>query len=116
MPIFQAEMVPPASRGFIVATYQISLMVRSHARNLGDCSLTQMQTGGLVVNCIARGTSSLSSNAAWQIPLGLFYLVPSVVAALIWLIPEVSLPMSSYITTKCSTSHTHVASLLGGLS
>lgn len=72
-----------------------------------------MQTGGLIVNCIARGTSSLSSNAAWQIPLGLFYVVPSVVAALIWFIPEVSDDHSQY--GKYS-SLTRVVSLRGGLS
>ncbi|KEF58701.1 uncharacterized protein A1O9_06627 [Exophiala aquamarina CBS 119918] len=71
VPIFQSEITPPKARGFIVATYQISLMC-----------------GGLVVNCIARGTGSLPGNEAWRIPLGLFYVVPSVVAALIWFIPE----------------------------
>lgn len=29
VPIFQSEITPPKARGFIVATYQISLMVRT---------------------------------------------------------------------------------------
>ncbi|KAJ5655253.1 hypothetical protein N7507_007203 [Penicillium longicatenatum] len=71
VPIFQAEITPKQARGFIVGTYQISLYL-----------------GGLMINCVARGTSSLPSNAAWQIPFGLFYIIPTFVAACIWFIPE----------------------------
>lgn len=53
--------------------------------------MRRVQLGGLVMNCIARGTESIQSNAAWQIPFGLFYFVPTVVALCIWFIPEVSL-------------------------
>lgn len=41
------------------------------------------------MNLIARGTMSLPGNQSWQIPLGLFYVVPTVVTVLIWFIPEV---------------------------
>ncbi|KAK8124249.1 sugar transporter [Apiospora kogelbergensis] len=71
VPIYQSEITPKKSRGFVVGTYQISLML-----------------GGLVMNCIARGTGSIKSNVAWQIPLGLFYVVPTIVALLVWFIPE----------------------------
>lgn len=62
--------------------------MRFGTATVASADLTQM--GGLVVNCIARGTGSLPGNEAWRIPLGLFYVVPSVVAGLIWFIPEVS--------------------------
>jgi MFS family permease len=44
--------------------------------------------GGLVINSICYGTSSLSDNRAWRIPLGMFYIVPSIVIAGIWFVPE----------------------------
>ncbi|KAF3807972.1 hypothetical protein GCG54_00015562 [Colletotrichum gloeosporioides] len=40
------------------------------------------------MSCICRGTSMLSTNNAWRIPLGLFFIVPSIVMAVIWFIPE----------------------------
>lgn len=71
VPAYQSEIVPAQVRGFIVGTYQLSLIM-----------------GGLVINAVCRGTSSLPDNRAWRIPLGLFYIVPSIVASLIWFIPE----------------------------
>ncbi|KAI0018645.1 sugar transporter [Xylariomycetidae sp. FL0641] len=71
VPVFQAEVTPRRARGFVVGTYQLSLAF-----------------GGLVINCVARGTGDLPSNAAWQIPFGLFYVVPVIVAACVWFIPE----------------------------
>lgn len=44
--------------------------------------------GGLVINCVCFGTSNLSSNKAWRIPLGLFYIVPTIILSLVWFIPE----------------------------
>lgn len=32
----------------------------------------------------------MTTNAAWRIPFGLFYIVPTIVASLIFLVPEVS--------------------------
>lgn len=55
----------------MVGSYQLSLIV-----------------GGLVINCICFGTSGIQDNRAWRIPLGLFYVVPTIVLALIWFIPE----------------------------
>ncbi|ORY54698.1 general substrate transporter [Pseudomassariella vexata] len=42
----------------------------------------------LVINSICYGTSKLPDNRAWRIPLGMFYLVPSIVLSLIFFIPE----------------------------
>ena len=41
------------------------------------------------MNCICRGTSTLDTNTAWKIPLGLFLIVPTIVVSLIWFIQEV---------------------------
>ncbi|KAF0325277.1 vegetative cell wall protein gp1 [Colletotrichum asianum] len=71
VPIYQSEITPQCARGFVVGTYQLSLAV-----------------GGLVVNVVARGTGSLNSSAAYLIPYGLFYLVPLIVIAGIWFVPE----------------------------
>jgi SP family sugar:H+ symporter-like MFS transporter len=70
-PPFQAEIVPAPVRGFAVGTYQTSLLF-----------------GGIIINSVCRGTSGLTSNAAWKIPIGLFYIVPVTIASCIWLIPE----------------------------
>ena len=71
VPIFQSEISPAPIRGMIVGTYQLAI-----------------NFGGLIINCICRGTSTLSSNAAWRIPIGLYYIVPTIVICLIWFIPE----------------------------
>ncbi|RSL73661.1 hypothetical protein CEP54_000031 [Fusarium duplospermum] len=71
VPTFQSEIVPAQARGFMVGSYQLSLAV-----------------GGLVINSVCFGTSSLPDNRAWRIPLGLFYIVPTIVVAGIWFIPE----------------------------
>ena len=70
-PPFQAEIVPAPIRGFAVGTYQTSLLM-----------------GGIIINSVCRGTSELTTNASWRIPLGLFYIVPTIVASCIWFIPE----------------------------
>lgn len=70
-PLYQAEIVPAPVRGLAVGTYQTSLLM-----------------GGIIINSVCRGTSGLSSNAAWRIPQGLFYIVPSIIATSIWFIPE----------------------------
>ncbi|KAF6834706.1 vegetative cell wall protein gp1 [Colletotrichum plurivorum] len=71
VPIYQSEITPQKARGFVVGTYQLSLAI-----------------GGLVVNAVARGTGSLNSSAAYLIPYGLFYVVPVIVIAGIWFVPE----------------------------
>lgn len=71
VPVFQSEIVPAPVRGLAVGSYQFSLMF-----------------GTLIVNCVCRGTSTLEGNTAWRIPIGLFYLVPTIVLCLVWFIPE----------------------------
>lgn len=63
--------MPAPVRGLVVGTYQWSLII-----------------GGIVINSICYGTSHLPDNRSWRIPLGLFYVVPTVIAASIWFIPE----------------------------
>ncbi|KZF23905.1 general substrate transporter [Xylona heveae TC161] len=70
-PLFQAEIVPAPIRGMAVGTYQASLLL-----------------GGIIINSVCRGTSEIQSNAAWRIPQGLFYIVPTIVASGVWFIPE----------------------------
>ncbi|KAL4913654.1 general substrate transporter [Aspergillus aurantiobrunneus] len=71
VPVYQSEIVPAEVRGFIVGTYQLSL-------NLG----------GVVISAVCYGTSRIMDNRAWRIPLGLFYIVPAIIAASIFFIPE----------------------------
>ncbi|KAJ4169634.1 hypothetical protein NW754_005786 [Fusarium falciforme] len=71
VPIYQSEIVPARSRGFVVSTYQTSVIL-----------------GSLIVSIITRGTSDIPSNASWQIPYGLFFFVPTIVASAIWFVPE----------------------------
>ncbi|KAH8878698.1 general substrate transporter [Thozetella sp. PMI_491] len=71
VPIYQSELVPAHARGFVVATYQTSLVF-----------------GSLLMNLICLGTSTLPGKESWQIPLGLFFVIPTIVAALIWFLPE----------------------------
>lgn len=71
VPAYQSEIVPAPVRGMIVGTYQLSLVL-----------------GGFIINCVCRGTSTISDNKSWRIPLGLFYIVPTIIASLIWFIPE----------------------------
>lgn len=72
VPIYQSEIAPEMARGFVVGTYQLSLTV-----------------GGLVINAVARGTGLINGASAYRIPFGLFYVVPTIVASCMWLVPEV---------------------------
>ncbi|KAL3470021.1 general substrate transporter [Aspergillus californicus] len=71
VPIFQSEIVPAPVRGLVVGSYQLSLTL-----------------GGLVINAVCYGTSRIQDNRAWRIPLGLFYIVPSIIACSIFFLPE----------------------------
>ena len=71
VPAYQSEIVPAPVRGLIVGTYQFSLVL-----------------GGLVINCVCLGTSNLPDNRSWRIPIGLFYIIPTIIAAGIWFLPE----------------------------
>ncbi|KAF9891506.1 hypothetical protein FE257_003973 [Aspergillus nanangensis] len=71
VPVLQSELVPARVRGFVVGTYQAGLL-----------------TGQLIMSLICRGTSVIEGDASWRIPLGLLYVIPSIVASLIWFMPE----------------------------
>lgn len=73
VPVYQSEVVPAPIRGLMVGSYQVSLGI-----------------GGLIINGICRGTSTIQNNNAWMIPYGLYYIIPTFVACAIWFIPEVS--------------------------
>lgn len=44
--------------------------------------------GGIIISSVCYATSSITSNNAWIIPYGLYYVVPTIVASLVWIIPE----------------------------
>ncbi|KAJ5975134.1 hypothetical protein N7481_008841 [Penicillium waksmanii] len=71
VPVYQSEVVPAPVRGFVVGTYQLAIGI-----------------GGIIINSICRGTSTLEGNKSWRIPFGLFYVIPCVILSMIWLIPE----------------------------
>lgn len=71
VPAFQSEIVPASARGFIAGSYQLSLIF-----------------GGFVINSVCRGTSGIKDNRSWRIPLGLFYIVPTIILSLIFFTPE----------------------------
>ncbi|OBT71175.1 hypothetical protein VF21_10093 [Pseudogymnoascus sp. 05NY08] len=71
VPVFQAEIVPASVRGLVVATYQLAIYI-----------------GGLIMSIVCQATSNLAGDQQWQIPLGLFAVIPAIVAGLVWFIPE----------------------------
>ncbi|KAH8714587.1 general substrate transporter [Ilyonectria robusta] len=71
VPVLQSELVPAEVRGLVVGTYQSGLLF-----------------GQLLMAVICRGTSELEGHSSWRIPLGLFFVIPSILAVGIWWIPE----------------------------
>lgn len=71
IPTTLAELAPAKIRGSMGVLYWLAIKI-----------------GGLVVTGIARKTSSISSSASWQIPFGLILIIPAVVIAMVWFIPE----------------------------
>lgn len=71
IPTTLAELAPRNVRGAMGVLYWLSIKI-----------------GGLVVTGIARGTSGISTNAAWQIPFGLILVIPFICIWLVWIIPE----------------------------
>ena len=47
------------------------------------------QCGGLLITGIVRATSKDRDNSAWQIPIGLIFVIPVIVILLVWFLPEV---------------------------
>lgn len=71
VPVFQSEIVPAEIRGFVVGTYQFALIA-----------------GGLILNIICSGTSGIQDDRAFRIPYGLFYIIPAIIMASIFFVPE----------------------------
>lgn len=67
----QSELVPAAVRGATVSTYQSSLLF-----------------GQLSASLICRGTGGLIGSKSWRIPLGLLYVIPTIMLCTVWYIPE----------------------------
>ena len=44
--------------------------------------------GVLLMSIVGHFTANLPNNNSWRIPFALFYVAPSIVATLIWFIPE----------------------------
>jgi hypothetical protein len=43
----------------------------------------------MVIGWVCDGTSKIHDERSWRIPLGLFFIIPTIIASLIWFIPEV---------------------------
>ncbi|KAM0556772.1 hypothetical protein ACHAPJ_005832 [Fusarium lateritium] len=71
VPVLQSELVPAEARGFVVGTYQSGLLF-----------------GSLIMSIICRGTSEIKGHGSWQIPYGLFFVIPSILAVAVWWVPE----------------------------
>ncbi|CAI7590145.1 unnamed protein product [Penicillium crustosum] len=71
VPVFQSEIAPTQIRGFMVGTYQLTIVF-----------------GGMVIGWVCNGTSKIHDDRSWRIPLGLFFIIPTIIASLIWFIPE----------------------------
>lgn len=89
IPVFQSEIVPAPVSGLVVGTYQFSLIVCFPGPSLYTFDSDTFQLGGIVINAVCLGTSNIMDNRSWRIPLGLFYIVPTIIICLIWFIPEV---------------------------
>ncbi|KAK2690691.1 hypothetical protein QWA68_010481 [Fusarium oxysporum] len=71
VPIYQAETAPRALRGLVTSSLQLMI-------NLG----------ALVASLVTWRTSSMKSNAAWHIPVGLQFLAPTFLLVLWFWVPE----------------------------
>ncbi|SPO01819.1 related to RGT2 - Sensor of high external glucose concentrations [Cephalotrichum gorgonifer] len=71
VPVLQSELVPARVRGFVVGTYQSGLLF-----------------GQLTMALICQRTAKIEGEASWRIPLGLFFIVPSILICGVWFLPE----------------------------
>ncbi|KAM0414711.1 hypothetical protein ACHAPT_013450 [Fusarium lateritium] len=71
IPLYQAEITPLQARGAMVASYNTALL-----------------SGMLIMSLICYGTSEIPSRASYLLPIGLFYIVPSIVLACTFFMPE----------------------------
>lgn len=71
IPMFQAEIVPAAVRGSLVATYTFSHIF-----------------AGFVSSIVTNFTSRLAGDQSWMIPFGLILIWPTLVLTFCWIVPE----------------------------
>ncbi|KAF4452185.1 Hexose transporter 2 [Fusarium austroafricanum] len=71
VPIYQAETAPKALRGLITSSLQMMILL-----------------GSLVASLVTWGTSSMKTNAGWQIPVGLQFFAPTALLILWFWVPE----------------------------
>lgn len=71
VPIYHSETSPKALRGTMTSTLQLMIVL-----------------GQVVASLVTFGTQHISSNAAWQIPVGLQFVAPSVILAFLPFVPE----------------------------
>lgn len=71
VPIYQGEVSPRVLRGMMTATLQLMIV-----------------GGQLIASLVTYGTKTIAGNASWQIPVGLQFIAPSVITALLPLVPE----------------------------
>ena len=96
IPIFLAEISPAHMRGSMGVLYWLGVKVcRFHLHkeiyfNDGPPDFAG-KCGGLLITGIVRVTSNNRDNSAWQIPIGLIFVIPVIVILLVWFIPEVSI-------------------------
>lgn len=71
VPVFQSELVPSRVRGFVVGSYQSGLLF-----------------GQLLASLVCRGTSTIDGNSSWRVPMGLLFIIPSIVGCGAFFMPE----------------------------
>jgi len=71
VPIYQAETAPPELRGMFGCTIQFMIII-----------------GSLIAALVAFGTQYMTSNAGWQIPVGLQLVPPFFILMFLPILPE----------------------------
>ncbi|RYP01161.1 hypothetical protein DL764_006284 [Monosporascus ibericus] len=71
VPVLQSELTPAPVRGLVVGTYQSGLLL-----------------GQLIQSLICHATSALEGDRSWRIPLGLFFVIPTIIACGVWFMDE----------------------------
>ncbi|KAF5013970.1 hypothetical protein FDECE_58 [Fusarium decemcellulare] len=71
IPLYQAEITPIQARGAMVASYNTSLL-----------------GGMLIMSLVCYGTSTIPSKTSYLLPIGLFYIVPTIVLVCTFFMPE----------------------------
>ncbi|KAH8812767.1 general substrate transporter [Xylogone sp. PMI_703] len=71
VPIYQAETSPKVLRGMMTSTLQLMIV-----------------GGQLVASLVTYGTKNISGDASWHIPVGLQFIAPAIIVALLPFVPE----------------------------